>query len=129
MTNRARDQHRQLDQAYAEAEAREGRTITDNVNSDPADIVRPRQWRRDNVSANRQRESRVLVLKLRQRTSERGTVYLDGWMGQAKLIGFKDAEPDEYGNEVWSVYAVTPQPREGLASGARQRVYGREAGQ
>ncbi len=28
-------------------------------------------------------------------------------------LGFKDAEPDEHGDEVWSVYAVTPQLREG----------------
>jgi hypothetical protein len=62
----------------------------------------------DNVSGNRPREPRVLVLKLRQRTSERGNIYLDGWMGQAKLLGFKEAERDEYGNEVWSIYAVTP---------------------
>jgi hypothetical protein len=34
-------------------------------------------------------------------------------MGSAKLVGFKNAEPDEHGNEVWAVYAVTPQPREG----------------
>jgi hypothetical protein len=60
------------------------------------------------VSGNRPREPRVLVLKLRQRTSERGNIYLDGWMGQAKLLGFKEAERDEYGNEVWSIYAVTP---------------------
>jgi len=65
------------------------------------------------VSGGRLREPRVLVLKLRQRTSERGNIYLDGWMGQAKLLGFKEVEPDEYGNEVWSVYAVTPQPKAG----------------
>ncbi len=35
------------------------------------------------------------------------------WLGSAKLVGFKNAEPDEHGNEVWAVYAVTPQPREG----------------
>ena len=65
------------------------------------------------MSGGRLREPRVLVLKLRQRTSERGNIYLDGWMGQAKLLGFKEVEPDEYGNEVWSVYAVTPQPKAG----------------
>jgi hypothetical protein len=107
MSNVARDQHRRLDRAYAEVEARDG------GDDGQPDLVRSRQWRRDNVSGNRPREPRVLVLKLRQRTSERGTVYLDGWMGQAKLLGFKEAERDEYGNEVWSVYAVTPQPKAG----------------
>ena len=107
MSSVARDRYRQLDRAYAEAEAGDGGP------DGQADIARPRQWRRDVVSGNRPREPRVLVLKLRQRTSGRGTVYLDGWMGQAKLLGFKEAERDEYGNEVWSVYAVTPQPKAG----------------
>jgi len=109
----ARAQHRQLDRAFAESDARDERTRNDNVHSDLPDIHRPRRWRSDVVSGNRLREPRVLVLKLRQRVSARGNAYLDGWMGQAKLIGFKDAEPDEHGNEVWSVYAVTPQPKAG----------------
>ena len=107
MSSVARDQHRRLDRDFAESEARDGGP------DGQGGIARSRQWKRDNVSGNRPREPRVLVLKLRQRTSERGTVYLDGWMGQAKLLGFKEAERDEYGNEVWSVYAVTPQPKAG----------------
>jgi hypothetical protein len=117
MSTYARDTHRQLDRAYAESEARDtnhgfsqsyDRTDVSHVKDQPGDIARPRRWRQDNVSGNRPREPRVLVLKLRQRTSERGNIYLDGWMGQAKLLGFKEAERDEYGNEVWSIYAVTP---------------------
>jgi hypothetical protein len=112
----ARTQHARLDRDFADAHARDG-------GSDGApDIARPKRWKTDTSG----QQSKVLVLKLRQRVSARGNAYLDGWMGQAKLIGFKDAEPDEYGNEVWSIYAVTPQPREGLAGGARARVYGRE---
>ncbi len=117
MGPRARDTHRQLDRAYAESEARDGDEVSGSSpqtcgNLAP-DIARPTRWRQDAVSGNRPREPRVLVLKLRQRTSGRGTVYLDGWMGQAKLLGFKEVERDEYGNEVWSVYAVTPQPKAG----------------
>jgi hypothetical protein len=101
MGSLARTQHRQLDAAYAESEARDGGEVENR------DIARPRRWRTDRSG----QQAKVLVLKLRQRTSERGTVYLDGWMGQAKLLGFKEAERDEYGNEVWSIYAVTPQPK------------------
>jgi hypothetical protein len=100
----ARDQHRRLDGAYAEAQARDGGADGQH------DVARPRRWRTDTSG---QREAKVLVLKLRQRVSARGNAYLDGWMGQAKLLGFKEAERDEYGNEVWSVYAVTPQPKAG----------------
>jgi hypothetical protein len=103
MSTYARDTHRKLDGAYAEAEARDGGEVGER------DIARPTRWRTDRSG----QQSKVLVLKLRQRTSGRGTVYLDGWMGQAKLLGFKEAERDEYGNEVWSVYAVTPQPKAG----------------
>jgi hypothetical protein len=118
MSNLARDQHRRMDTAAAEAMARDG-------GSDGApDIARPRRWKTDTSG----QQPKVLVLKLRQRTSAKGNTYLDGWMGRAKLIGFKDAEPDQYGNETWSVYAVTPTPREGLAGGARARTYGRESG-
>jgi hypothetical protein len=117
MSSVGRERHRQLDRAYAESEARDGDEVSSKFaqtcgNSAP-DIHRPRRWRSDVVSGNRLREPRVLALKLRQRVSARGNAYLDGWMGQAKLIGFKDAEPDEHGNEVWSVYAVTPQPKAG----------------
>jgi hypothetical protein len=80
------------------------------------------------VSGTHPREARVLLVKLRERVSAKGTVWLSGWMGSAKLVGFKEAERDEYGNEVWSVYAVTPQPREGYAGGTRQRGEGREGG-
>jgi hypothetical protein len=99
MSTYTRDTHRQLDREHAEAQARDG-----GADGQP-DLVRPRHWKTDTSGQQNK------VLKLRQRVSARGNAYLDGWMGQAKLIGFKDAEPDEYGNEVWSIYALTPQPR------------------
>jgi hypothetical protein len=103
MSGYARDQHRQLDTAYAEAHARDG------VADGQPELVRPTRWKTDTSG----QQPKVLVLKLRQRVSAKGTTYLTGWMGSAKLVGFKDAERDEYGNEVWSVYAVTPQPKAG----------------
>jgi hypothetical protein len=54
---------------------------------------------------------RVLLLTLSERTSARGTTYLTGWAGRAKLVGFKAKEPDKYGNEVWEVYATEPEPK------------------
>ncbi len=105
MSNVARDQHRHLDTAAAEAMARAGGS------DGQADIARPRRWRQDATVSGGRDGPKVLVLKLRERTSAKGTVWLSGWMGQAKLVGFKDAEPDQYGNEVWSIYAVTPEPR------------------
>jgi hypothetical protein len=101
MSTHARDTRRQLDGAYAETETRDGDDL------EGRGIMRPHRWRTDTSGE----QSKVLVLKLRQRTSARGNVYLNGWMGQAQLLGFKEAERDEYGNEVWSIYAVTPQPK------------------
>jgi hypothetical protein len=53
-------------------------------------------------------ERRVLLLTLSERTSARGTVYLSGWLGKARLVGFKAKEPDKYGNEQWEIYACEP---------------------
>jgi hypothetical protein len=67
----------------------------------------------------------VLLLQLSERTSARGNRYMRGWLGKATVVAFQ-GEKDEAGNQSWDVYVSTPEPREGLAGGARQRVYGRE---
>jgi hypothetical protein len=54
---------------------------------------------------------RVLLMTLSERTSAKGTAYLSGWLGKARLVGFKAKEPDKYGNEVWEIYAQEPEPR------------------
>ena len=104
MTTVARDQHRRLDRDFADAEARDG-----GDNGQP-DIARPRRWRTDTVSGSRPHEPKVLLMQLTQRTSGRGTTYMTGWLGKAKLVAFK-GEPDEQGNERWDIYAAEPQPR------------------
>jgi hypothetical protein len=104
MTTVARDQHRRLDREHAETCARDG-----GSDGQP-DIARPRRWRQDAVSGNRSREPKVLLMQLTQRTSGRGTTYMTGWLGKAKLVAFK-GEPDEQGNERWDIYAAEPQPR------------------
>ncbi len=115
----ARDQHRRLDRDFAEADARDG-----GADGQP-ELVRPRRWRTDTVSGNRPREPKVLLLQLSERTSGTGTRtrYFSGWLGKARLVGFLSAETDKEGRPLWNIYAAEPQPREGLAGGARQRVY------
>jgi hypothetical protein len=76
------------------------------------DITRPRRWQRDpTITGGRQDGPRVLILRLSERTSSRGNVYLSGYFGAARLIGFKAAENDRFGNEQWEIYAVEPAPR------------------
>jgi hypothetical protein len=57
----------------------------------------------------------VLLMQLSVRTSGKGNAYLSGWLGKAKLVGFK-GQPDEHGNERWDIYATEPRPREGQAA-------------
>jgi hypothetical protein len=60
---------------------------------------------------------RVLLMTLSERTSAKGLAYLSGWLGKAKLVGFRSKENDKYGNPVWEIY-VSP-PQEKLWSSAR----------
>jgi hypothetical protein len=107
----ARDTHRQLDRAYAENEARDGRTRIDNINSDLPDIARPTRWRTDStVSGGRQ--PKVLLMTLSERTSAKGRRYFSGWLGKASAVAF-EGEPDKFGNPTWDLYAAEPQPKAG----------------
>ena len=69
-------------------------------------IVRPKRWQQDTSGQHPRR----LLMQLTQRTSGKGNAYLTGWLGEARLVGFK-GEPDEYGNERWDIYAAEPEPR------------------
>jgi hypothetical protein len=121
MTTVARTQHRALDRDFAESEARDGGP------DGQADIARPTRWRQDaTVSGGRQ--PKVLLMTLSERTSGKGRRYFSGWLGKASVVAF-EGEPDKFGNPAWDVFAAEPQSWEGLAGGARQRVYGREGGQ
>jgi hypothetical protein len=55
---------------------------------------------------------RVLLMQLAERTGAKGNTYLSGWLGKARLVGFKAKEPDRYGNEVWEIYAQGPEDRD-----------------
>jgi hypothetical protein len=109
MTTVARAQHHRLDRDFADAEARDG---SDNGRGD---IARPRRWRTDAVSGNRRDGPRVLLVKLTQKTSAQGRLYLSSWMGAARLVAFLADEEDRDGNlvQVWNVYAAEPQPKAG----------------
>jgi hypothetical protein len=115
MSGYARDQHRRLDREHAEAQARDRSDLVKNADevAGPG-ITRPRRWRQDStVSGGRRDGPRVLLVKLTQKKSTKGTVYLSGWMGAARLVAFLSDEQDRDGNpvQVWSVYAAEPQPR------------------
>jgi hypothetical protein len=96
----ARDTHRQLDRAYAEAQARDGGS------AGQGDIASPTRWRTDTVSGPQ--EPRVLLLELSERISSKGRKYMAGWLGKASVVAFEAEEPDKFGNKMWRVF-VSPQ--------------------
>jgi len=55
---------------------------------------------------------RVLLAVLSERTSARGNPYLAGWLGKARVVGFR-GEDDAHGNPTWNLYVSEPEPREG----------------
>ena len=57
-------------------------------------------------------DPRVLLMVLSERTSARGTTYLTGWLGKAKVVAFRGKEPDKFGNPTWEVFVAEPQQRE-----------------
>jgi hypothetical protein len=123
VSNLARTQHRKLDGAYAESEARDG-------GSDSApDIVRPIRTRtRDfKVADNTLLKAARLWAKTSQRTGK--TYYVGRWGGCRVLILENDRRESEDGNTHWLLLGeAEDRPREGLAGGARAHVYGREGG-
>ena len=59
----------------------------------------------------------ILFLELAERTSGKGTVYLSGFCGKAKLVGFRAKEPDKYGNPVWRSLRSGAGPARGTPGG------------
>jgi hypothetical protein len=125
MTNVGHARHRQLDRDFAESEARDRIDVGDTYikTAVPSDIARPRRWRQDSTVSGGRNEPKVLLMTLSERVSGKGTRYFSGWLGKARLVGFLSDETDKEGRPLWNIYAAEPQPREGLAGGARQRAY------
>jgi hypothetical protein len=55
--------------------------------------------------------ARVLLMRLSCRTSSKGREYLSGYLGCSRVVAFKAAEPDKFGNEQWEVYVAEPEPK------------------
>jgi hypothetical protein len=123
MSNLARDRHRQLDMAAAEAMARDG-------GSDGApDIARPIRTRtRDFKVTN---DTLLKAARLWVKTSQKtGKTYSVGrWGGCRVLVLENDRKEGEDGNTHWLLLGeAEDRPREGYAGGARARTYGCEGG-
>jgi hypothetical protein len=63
---------------------------------------------------------RVLLMRLSIRASAKGTEYLSGFLGCARVVAFKAKEPDKYGNEQWEVYVAEPEPKGEQATAPRR---------
>jgi hypothetical protein len=50
---------------------------------------------------------RVLLMRLSIRESAKGTPYLSGFLGCARVVAFKG----KFGNAVWEVFVAEPQPK------------------
>ena len=54
---------------------------------------------------------RVLLATLSVRTSGKGTAYLSGWLGKARVAAFA-GEPDKHGDATWDLFVSEPEPRQ-----------------
>jgi hypothetical protein len=57
----------------------------------------------------------VFITTLWQRTSERGNEYLSGFLGKARVIGFR-GEPTAEGIPTWDLYLTPAKQREGASA-------------
>jgi hypothetical protein len=61
--------------------------------------------------------SRVLLCSLWERTSAKGNSYLSGFLGKARVVGFRgESRPD--GTQTWDLY-LTPGKEQEEAAGSR----------
>lgn len=58
-------------------------------------------------------QSKILLTTLTECTSDRGTVYLRGWLGASNLVAFP-GEPDEHGRPTWQLYLTERPPRDAI---------------
>ena len=62
---------------------------------------------------------RVLLATLSVRTSGKGTAYLSGWLGKARVVAFA-GEPDKHGNATWDLFVSEPEPRRDASEDANE---------
>jgi hypothetical protein len=63
--------------------------------------------------------ARVLLMSLSQRTSAKNTEYLSGYLGKARVVGFRGKEPDKFGNPTWDIFVAEPEPKAEQTAGFR----------
>lgn len=105
MSYASRD-HRRLDAAAAEAQARDG---GERVGGGPA--VQSRDRGRDARTLTSSAR-RVLLTSLSAKTSAKGRTYLSGFLGKATVVAFEGA-PDRFGNPTWDVFLSEPRQAAG----------------
>jgi hypothetical protein len=101
--------HRRFDREMAETAARDGGDALAPAPTTTRSVFR-------DLSRNRSRfksmnGAKVLLTTLSIRTSGRGNEYLSGWLGKARVVGFKAKEPDRWGNPCWDLYLSEPEQR------------------
>jgi hypothetical protein len=64
--------------------------------------------------------AKVLLTTLTEKISARGNVYLSGWLGKARVVGFRGE--DEQGHPTWNLYLSEPEPRANVAPSAQHDV-------
>lgn len=62
---------------------------------------------------------KILLVTLWERTSAKGNTYLSGFLGKARVIGFR-GEPREDGTPVWEIY-LQPGKEQEERAGSGQR--------
>jgi hypothetical protein len=80
------------------------------------------------MTYDRERRPRVLLLELEEAVSGKGTTYWRGWAGKARLVGFRNAEPNERGHPTIRIYAEEPEPPRDGPPKAPARLPGRDSG-
>jgi hypothetical protein len=57
------------------------------------------------------KKPKVLFLKLTERMSAQGGLYLQGMCRVARMVGFKAAEPNDHSDLVWEIFLTKPELR------------------
>jgi hypothetical protein len=73
-------------------------------------------------------ESKILIANLWQRTSANGNEYLSGFLGKARIIGFR-GEPTADGTPTWDIYIAPGKQQSEAAEPASLRRAPRRAPQ
>jgi hypothetical protein len=65
-------------------------------------------------------DNRVLLTTLWERTSDKGNEYLSGFLGKARIIGFR-GKPTADGIQTWEIYLQPGKEQESAGTGRTQQ--------